>query len=244
MMRHILVLVAGAGFAAGPFFPSAAGAQEQTVPPGPPPVEAAPPAASQQSPGAPPANVGAPRSGQPSSLRERITATRQQCQQEAIAQGLTGPAARQQIDSCFAAKMPDVAQRIACGREALSKGIDQAGIRAYVLQCLASKGSSAALPPQPGSATPPTPSAPGTSVAPESSGPVSRQERFNQVHQACTDAAKAKGLTGYDFDRSVRVCFLTSPEVAARERECRQESGARGMVGRDVLPFIRRCMTD
>ena len=54
-------------------------------------------------------------------------------------QGLKGPALRQQVESCFATKMPDVAKRIACRREATANGVDQAGLRAYIVQCLAKK---------------------------------------------------------------------------------------------------------
>ena len=86
-----------------------------------------------------PVNPGAARNeGQP--LSERVKAARQDCAQQARGQGLRGPALQQQIESCFTAKMPDVAKRMACRREAISNGIDQAGIPAYVRQCLAKQG--------------------------------------------------------------------------------------------------------
>jgi hypothetical protein len=248
MMRRTFVLLAGAGFAAA--VPFCASAQEQQTPLTTPPVAAAPPAASEPpfgNVGTPPGNVGARPGGQPSSLRERIQATRQQCQQEAIAQGARGPAASQQIESCFATKMPDIAKRIDCRREGLSKGIDQAGMRAYVLQRLASKGSSGLPQAQPGS---PTPSAtPPSQSASRQSAPVgpptsSQQQRFDEVRRACTDAADAQGLKDYQFDRSVRTCFQRNPYVIERERECRQEGAARGLIARDLRSFMRRCMTD
>jgi hypothetical protein len=86
-----------------------------------------------------PVNPGAAGSdAQP--LRERVKAARQDCLQQARGQGLRGPALQQQVESCFAAKMPDVAKRMACRREAMSNGIDQGEIPAYVRRCLAKQG--------------------------------------------------------------------------------------------------------
>jgi hypothetical protein len=93
----------------------------------------------------------------------------------------------------------------------------------------------------------PTPSGmPPSELAPEKGAapPLTQQQRFDQVRQACTDAAKAHGLKDYEFDRSVRSCFLRSPYVIAREMECQQEGIKRGLAGRDFRPFIRRCMSD
>ena len=182
------------------------------------------------------------------SLRERVNAARLECIQQARGQGLRGPAMQPQVESCLAAKVPDFAKRIECRREAISKGIDQAGIPPYVLQCLTSRASS--VPPlqaQPGSptpsGTPPTQSARGESTlaAPTT---MPQKQQFDQVRQACADAANAQDLKDYEFDRSVRTCFLKNPYVIARERECQQEGTKRGLTGRDLRPFIRRCMTD
>jgi hypothetical protein len=73
---------------------------------------------------------------------------------------------------------------------------------------------------------------------------LTQHQRFDQVRQACTDAAKAQGLKDYEFDRSVRSCFLKNSYVIERERKCQQEGIERGLVGRDFRPFIRRCMTE
>jgi hypothetical protein len=66
------------------------------------------------------------------------------------------------------------------------------------------------------SGTPPSESAPGKSAA-TPSPPLTQQQRFDHVRQACADAAKAQGLKDYEFDRSVRSCFLKNPYVIARE---------------------------
>jgi hypothetical protein len=76
------------------------------------------------------------------------------------------------------------------------------------------------------------------------SPPLAWQQRFDQVRERCANAAKARGLNGYDFDRSIRSCFIQDPDVVARQRECQKEALARGLAGRDFRPFIRRCMTD
>jgi len=73
-------------------------------------------------------------------MRDQIKAAREACRDEAKAQGLTGPDSKQHVQSCFAAKMPQVAKRIECRQEAVSKGLVQPALRDFVRQCLATKG--------------------------------------------------------------------------------------------------------
>jgi hypothetical protein len=116
--------------------PSPAPAAPSTPGPG---TSSVPPEAPSPAP-VPPTSSGNAGSAPGQGLRERVQAARQDCLQQGKDQGLRGPALRQQVESCFATKMPDVAKRIACRREATANGIDRAGLRAYVLQCLAKKG--------------------------------------------------------------------------------------------------------
>jgi hypothetical protein len=73
-------------------------------------------------------------------MREQIRAARGACRDEATAQGLTGPDRKQHAQTCFAARMPQVAKRIECRREGMAKGMIQPELRDFVRQCLASKG--------------------------------------------------------------------------------------------------------
>ena len=70
-------------------------------------------------------------------IQEQIRATRQACRDEGKVQGLAGPALRQHVQSCFAAKMPQAAKRIQCRREGMEKGLVQPALRDYVQQCMA-----------------------------------------------------------------------------------------------------------
>jgi len=73
-------------------------------------------------------------------LREQIKATLQACREEAAAQGLDGPARKEQVRSCFKAKMPQVAKRMECRRDGIARGMVQPELRDYVRQCLGNKG--------------------------------------------------------------------------------------------------------
>jgi hypothetical protein len=144
MIRDTVVVLALLGLAFAGSVVRPASAQDQspptsTAPPAPLPQPATPqpPAASTS---VTPVNPAAPPGTPAQDPRERVRAARQECLQQAKDQGLRGAAARQQVESCFAAKMPEAAKRMECRREALSKGVDQTGMRAYIMQCLASKG--------------------------------------------------------------------------------------------------------
>jgi hypothetical protein len=115
------------------------------------PPPAAAPGDTSGPPPAPPGgqiNRGAPDASQPpgapdaarQARREQIKVARDACRDEAKAQGLTGPDRKQHVQSCFAAKMPQVAKRIECRQEAVSKGLVQPALRDFVRQCLATKG--------------------------------------------------------------------------------------------------------
>jgi hypothetical protein len=73
-------------------------------------------------------------------MRDQIKAAREACRDEAKAQGLTGLDSKQHVQSCFAAKMPQVAKRIECRQEGVAKGLVQPALRDFVRQCLATKG--------------------------------------------------------------------------------------------------------
>ena len=90
----------------------------------------------------PPAAAPGDTSGPPpaSPMREQIKAARDACRDEAKAQGLTGPDRKQHVQSCFAAKMPQVAKRIECRQEGIAKGLVQPALRDYVRQCVGAKG--------------------------------------------------------------------------------------------------------
>jgi len=91
-----------------------------------------------------PPSAGTPPAGAPDArrqaMREQIKAARDACRDEAKGQGLTGPDRKQHVQSCFAAKMPQVAKRIECRQEAIAKGLVQPALRDYVRQCVGAKG--------------------------------------------------------------------------------------------------------
>src|SRR5262249_61333830 len=71
--------------------------------------------------------AGTPPAGAPDArrqaMREQIKAARDACRDEAKAQGLTGPDRKQHVQSCFAAKMPQVAKRIECLQGGMREGL-------------------------------------------------------------------------------------------------------------------------
>jgi hypothetical protein len=106
----------------------------------------APPAASPAPGGAPPVATPGGQSGtnvapdaRQKAVRERVQDARAACRDEAKAQGLTGPALTQHVQSCFAAKMPQDAKRMECRRQGMAKGMVQPALREYVQQCMAAK---------------------------------------------------------------------------------------------------------
>jgi hypothetical protein len=146
MRRSTLIALTLTAFtlAGGPLV-SAASAQSAPPPAAAPGDTSGPPPAapgSQLNSGAP--SAGTPPAGAPDArrqaIREQIKAARDACRDEAKAQGLTGPDGKQHVQSCFAAKMPQVAKRIECRQEGIAKGLAQPALRDYVRQCLGTKG--------------------------------------------------------------------------------------------------------
>jgi len=100
-------------------------AHAQTAPEAPPPT--APQAASPS--GAAP---GGPPGMQPSGKEVRA-----QCQAQADAQGLKGPARKAAVQDCFAKARPDLAKRQQCRAQGKAQGLADQQLRQFVKQCAA-----------------------------------------------------------------------------------------------------------
>jgi len=105
-------------------------AHAQTAPEAPPPSapQAAPPSGA--APGGPPA--GGPPRMQPSGKEVRA-----QCQAQADAQGLEGPARKAAVQDCFAKARPDLAKRQQCRAQGKAQGLADQQLRQFVKQCAA-----------------------------------------------------------------------------------------------------------
>jgi hypothetical protein len=128
-MKRLLIATFVAGLALAP-----ANAQNSTTPEAAPPPAAGAPAA-----GAPPA--ASPAAGSPN-VRPTGKQARAQCQAQAKAQGLAGPARKQAVQDCFASVRPDLAQAQKCRQQAKANGVQDTQLTAFVRQCKTAAQSS------------------------------------------------------------------------------------------------------
>jgi len=120
-MKRLLIAAFVVGFAFAP-----ANAQTTTPEAAPPPAAGAPAA------GAPAA--ASPATGSPNAKPTGKQA-RAQCQAQAKAQGLTGPARKQAVQDCFASARPDLAQAQKCRQQAKANGLQDTQLTAFMRQC-------------------------------------------------------------------------------------------------------------
>jgi len=121
-MKRLFIAAFVAGLALAP-----ANAQNSTTPGAAPPPAAGAPAA-----GAPAA--ASPATGSPNAKPTGKQA-RAQCQAQAKAQGLTGPARKQAVQDCFASARPDLAQAQKCRQQAKANGLQDTQLTAFMRQC-------------------------------------------------------------------------------------------------------------
>jgi len=116
-MKRLFIAAFVAGLALAP-----ANAQNSTTPGAAPPPAAGAPAAASPATGSP--------NAKPTGKQARA-----QCQAQAKAQGLTGPARKQAVQDCFASARPDLAQAQKCRQQAKANGLQDTQLTAFMRQC-------------------------------------------------------------------------------------------------------------
>ncbi len=89
---------------------------------------------------APAASSPVSTSAEAGSIKDGVKAVRAGCRDEAMSEGLKGPAKREAVSACVVRQRPDLAERERCRTEGFGKGLRKEELHAFVKDCAKTKG--------------------------------------------------------------------------------------------------------